>query len=123
MSEPSRSAKQSPPHFVVICKRRYSLDKAGYLLNADDWTKEFAEYMAANEALTLNADCWQLIDYAREYFFRYDDSPPMRSLVKWATKALGREKGSSRYLYRLFPAGPGKQVSMLAGLPKPVSCI
>ncbi|EAS40433.1 TusE/DsrC/DsvC family sulfur relay protein, partial [Photobacterium profundum] len=33
------------------------------------------------------------------------------------------EKGSSRYLYKLFIKGPAKQATKLAGLPKPVKCI
>ena len=35
----------------------------------------------------------------------------------------GEEKGNSRYLQRLFPGGPAKQISKIAGLPKPVKCI
>ena len=36
---------------------------------------------------------------------------------------FGPDKGSSRYLYRLFPDGPARQACRYAGLPKPVSCI
>jgi len=44
-------------------------------------------------------------------------------LVKAMAKQYGEEKGSSRYLYKLFPKGPAKQATKLAGLPKPVKCI
>ena len=36
---------------------------------------------------------------------------------------LGEEKGNSRYLQRLFPDGPAKQATKLAGLPKPAKCL
>ncbi|WP_353846398.1 TusE/DsrC/DsvC family sulfur relay protein [Pseudomonas sp.] len=29
----------------------------------------------------------------------------------------------SRYLFRLFPEGPAKQATKIAGLPKPANCI
>jgi TusE/DsrC/DsvC family sulfur relay protein len=47
----------------------------------------------------------------------------MRALVKLVGERLGHEKGSSRYLYRLFPDGPGTQACRYAGLPRPVSCV
>jgi tRNA 2-thiouridine synthesizing protein E len=47
----------------------------------------------------------------------------MRLLVRALGQRLGAEKASSRYLYRLFPAGPAKQACRYAGLPMPVSCI
>ncbi|VEA72950.1 Sulfurtransferase TusE [Serratia rubidaea] len=44
-------------------------------------------------------------------------------LVKAMAQKYGEEKGNSRYLYRLFPKGPAKQATKIAGLPKPVKCI
>ena len=44
-------------------------------------------------------------------------------LVKAMASKFGEEKGNSRYLYRLFPKGPAKQATKIAGLPKPVKCI
>ena len=41
------------------------------------------------------------------------------SLLAWRAGPLG----NSRYLYRLFPKGPARQASKLAGLPKPAKCL
>lgn len=103
--------------------QKYRLDQSGYLLDSACWNRAFAEEMAVREGLQLSPEHWQLIEFARKHYLRYDDSPPMRVLVKRVQQQLGDENGNSRYLYRLFPQGPGKQVSLLAGLPKPVSCI
>jgi len=43
--------------------------------------------------------------------------------VKAMALKLGEDKGNSRYLYRLFPEGPAKQATKIAGLPKPAKCI
>lgn len=117
------SKSDSYENTVFIDGSAYHLDPAGYLLDATCWSRAFTEAMASQESLKLIPDHWQLIEYAREFYSRYDESPPMRALVKRLRQQKGEAEGTSRYLYRLFPDGPGKQVSLLAGLPKPVSCI
>ncbi|RND26036.1 TusE/DsrC/DsvC family sulfur relay protein, partial [Vibrio cholerae] len=46
-----------------------------------------------------------------------------RMLVKAMEKEHGPEKGNSKYLFKLFPKGPAKQATKLAGLPKPAKCL
>lgn len=108
---------------IVFEGKEYQLDGDGYLLDANSWSREFAEFMAAREGFALEDAHWQVIELVRNYYARYDDSPPMRALVKLVGQQLGSDKANSRYLYKLFPDGPGKQASLLAGLSKPVSCI
>ena len=50
-------------------------------------------------------------------------APAVRVLTKAIGKKLGADKGTSEYLYGLFPYGPGKQACKIAGLPKPTGCI
>jgi tRNA 2-thiouridine synthesizing protein E len=47
----------------------------------------------------------------------------MRVLVKAMANEFGPEKGNSRYLFKLFPKGPAKQATKIAGLPKPAKCL
>jgi tRNA 2-thiouridine synthesizing protein E len=47
----------------------------------------------------------------------------MRALVKAMASEFGSEKGNSRYLFKLFPKGPAKQATKIAGLPKPAKCL
>jgi len=99
------------------------IDEKGYLLNYPDWSPQAAETMAANDGIELSAEHWAVLEIFRDYFETYEIEPPMRALVKRAREALGEEKGSSRYLYRLFPDGPGTQACRYAGLPRPLSCV
>jgi tRNA 2-thiouridine synthesizing protein E len=98
-------------------------DAEGYLLNCDDWSEALAEALAADEAITLTPEHWEVVRFVRDFYLEYKTSPAVRVLVKAVGQALGADKGNSRYLYRLFPKGPAKQATKIAGLPKPAKCI
>lgn len=99
------------------------LDEKGYLLDYAAWSPLVAETMAANDGIRLGADHWVVLHLFRDYFEAHEIEPPMRALVNKARESLGEEKGNSRYLYRLFPDGPGTQACRYAGLPRPLSCV
>lgn len=98
-------------------------DGEGYLLDRTDWSESLAIQMAACDGLQLHESHWEIIRFVQNYFDEFGDAPPMRVLVRAIAVRLGADKGNSRYLYRLFPEGPAKQVCRYAGLPKPTSCI
>jgi tRNA 2-thiouridine synthesizing protein E len=103
--------------------RSLAVDEKGYLLDRHAWSPDVASAMAAADGIELDADHWLVIELFREYYERYEIEPPMRALVRMVRERLGADKGNSRYLYRLFPAGPGTQACRYAGLPRPLSCI
>jgi tRNA 2-thiouridine synthesizing protein E len=103
--------------------RRIAVDAKGYLCDPRDWSREVAEVMAAADGIELTSDHWTVLEVFREHFARFDVEAPMRVLVRQTRARLGEQKGTSRYLYRLFPDGPGTQACRYAGLPRPVSCI
>lgn len=98
-------------------------DANGYLRNQDDWNEALAHIIAQQETIVLSDEHWQLIYFIRDFYHEFNTSPAIRLLVKAIQKKWGDEKGNSRYLYRLFPDGPAKQLTKIAGLPKPVKCI
>lgn len=98
-------------------------DVAGYLINWQDWTPELINLIAKQEGICLTDAHLEVIHFVREFYIQYKSSPAIRALVKAMEKRFGPEKGNSRYLYKLFPEGPAKQATKLAGLPKPVKCI
>lgn len=103
--------------------RPVDTDAQGYLKNHEDWCPAMIEPLAAAEGINLTPEHREVILFVRQFYLKYKTSPAIRALVKAMAKELGEDKGNSRYLYRLFPKGPAKQATKLAGLPKPVKCI
>jgi len=110
---------------MVIDGQEIELDEEGYLVDLSCWTKEIATQLAAIDEppVELTDEHWDIINFLREYYEEYQIAPAVRVLTKAVAKRLGRSKGNSKYLYSLFPYGPGKQACKYAGLPKPTGCV
>jgi tRNA 2-thiouridine synthesizing protein E len=92
-----------------LMKRDTSLTSlSGFLVSLKSW---------------LTDEHWDIINFLREYYEEYQIAPAVRVLTKAVAKKLGKDKGNSKYLYGLFPYGPGKQACRYAGLPKPTGCV
>lgn len=110
-------------YYIEYNGQQLEADKAGYLLNSEDWTPELAEHLASLENIELDELRWEVVNFVRAFYLEFNTSPAIRALVKAMEKKFGPEKGNSRYLHRLFPKGPAKQATKLAGLPKPAKCL
>ncbi|MER2472943.1 sulfurtransferase TusE [Photorhabdus laumondii] len=108
---------------LVFEGQEIETDAQGYLKNSSDWQEAIALLLAKQEEITLTEQHWEVIRFIREFYKEFNTSPAIRMLVKAIAQKYGEEKGNSRYLYRLFPKGPAKQATKIAGLPKPVKCI
>jgi len=92
-------------------------DSEGYLVDPADWSEGFARNQAQQEDLTLNAEHWEVIRYQREHYARHGVQASVRDMIRHFSRVWGADKGSNRYLHRLFPrGGPQKQGNRLAGL-------
>ena len=95
-----------------------STTASGFLENLEDWTKEVAIAMAAQENLELTQKHWDIIEYLREeYFGNNGNQPNNRALIKEMANKWGH-KVSNKELFDLFPGGPSKQAGRLSGLPE-----
>lgn len=103
--------------------RQIETDDDGYIINLDDWDKEIAEHLAAQDGMTLTEAHWEVINFLRNYYKQYQIAPMIKILVKEIGKVMGPEKGNTKYLYELYPGGPAKQACKYAGLPKPTGCV
>jgi TusE/DsrC/DsvC family sulfur relay protein len=103
--------------------KTYEIDEDGYLLNLDDWNEDVALYIAEQEEVEMTPAHWEVINFLRDYYAEYKIAPMIKILVKALGEKLGPEKGNTKYLYELYPAGPAKQACKIAGLPKPTGCV
>lgn len=110
-------------HFIQLNDQQFPTDEFGYLKNLNDWSEELAVAIAAKDGVVLSEAHWEIIHFVREFYQEYKTSPAIRMLVKALAQKFGEEKGNSRYLQRLFPEGPAKQATKIAGLPKPAKCL
>ena len=103
--------------------KQIEVDEDGYLIKVDDWVPGIASKMATDDGLTLTEAHWEVINFLRDYYQKYQIAPMIKILVKEVKKTMGAEKGNTKYLYELYPAGPAKQACRYAGLPKPTGCV
>jgi tRNA 2-thiouridine synthesizing protein E len=115
--------KDMTPQIIEHNDIQINLDQAGYLLDHKQWSEELVTELAKREAIQLTEAHWEVIKFVRNFYLEYETSPAIRALVNAMKQKYGPEKGSSRYLQRLFPNGPAKQATKLAGLPKPAKCL
>jgi TusE/DsrC/DsvC family sulfur relay protein len=108
---------------IVVDGKTLEVDEEGYLANLNDWVPGVADVMSKEDDLTLTDEHWDIINFLREYYEEYQIAPAVRVLTKAVGKRMGKDKGNSKYLYNLFPYGPGKQACRYAGLPKPTGCV
>ncbi len=117
------SAGNCMQYSITYQDKTVETDKLGYLLNVKDWQFELAPILAEQENIQLTENHWEVVNFVRNFYLTFNTSPAMRALVKAMAKEFGPEKGNSRYLFKLFPKGPAKQATKIAGLPKPAKCL
>lgn len=108
---------------IEVNGKMLETDEEGYLEDRSEWEPAVAEAMSKEDDLELGNDHWEIINFLREYYEEYQIAPAVRVLTKAVGKKLGKDKGNSKYLYELYPYGPGKQACRYAGLPKPTGCV
>jgi dissimilatory sulfite reductase related protein len=99
----------------VIAGKTVQVNDDGYLLDLNQWTKEIAVEIARELGITLTDKHFAVIDFLRQ------------KQIAGETLTI-RKVGTSgivdiKEFYQLFPGGPLKFASKIAGIPKPVSCV
>lgn len=103
--------------------RQIKVYHSGNLVNLDDWDEELAVHLAQREDIELTDAHWIVLRYLRKFYFQYGITPMVKILIKYMGEELGTDISDRDSLYRLFPGGPSRQGSRIAGLPTPQGCI
>ncbi len=91
-------------------------NEQGYMTNLDQWNREVATAIASEEEVELATEKhWEVIDYLQEQH-RQETPLTIRRVGKSGVVSI-------KEFYELFPGGPLKKASRIAGIPKPASCI
>lgn len=87
----------------------------GYFTDPTQWNHDLAIELAKNESLELTSKHFEVLDFLRK---KHAEEIPL-SLRKVGKSGIVNIKE----FYQLFPGGPLKVSSKIAGIPKPVSCV
>ncbi len=92
-----------------------SVDPEGYLTDFSQWNKEIGTEIAKEQGIEMSDKHWAIIDYIQQKF-KEEEPLSIRGIKKSGVIDI-------KAFYDLFPGGPLKKATMIAGVPKPKSCI
>jgi tRNA 2-thiouridine synthesizing protein E len=88
------------------------------LSDLEDWSEERALLLAGEMGIEMSAAHWDVVYFLREQCDRNEGVCNARKVIRVLQERFS-EQGGKRYLYSLFPGGPVRQASHIAGLPMP----
>ncbi|SNR30386.1 TusE/DsrC/DsvC family sulfur relay protein [Lutibacter flavus] len=92
-----------------------NVSEDGYLEDMNQWNEEIAKEIASEIGIELTPKHFEVLNYLREKT-KAKESLTIRGVGKSGIVDI-------KELYKLFPKGPLKFSSKIAGIPKPTSCI
>lgn len=91
------------------------INEEGYLTDFTQWTKEIGREIAKEQEIEMTDKHWEVIDYIHDKY-RKEEALSIRGIKKSGVINI-------KEFYQLFPGGPLKKATLIAGIPKPKSCI
>ena len=91
------------------------VNEEGYMINPEQWSKKWAFQIAAEYGIILTEKHFAVLNWLRK---------KQEEGVALNIRKVGKSGiVDIKEFYALFPGGPLKISSKIAGIPKPVSCI
>jgi len=99
----------------TIAGKTISVNDEGYMTDALQWDKEVAVELAKEHEIELTEKHFEVLEFLRQT----NEKGETLTIRKMGKSGIVDIKG----LYQLFPGGPLKISSKVAGIPKPSSCV
>jgi len=91
------------------------VNESGYMTDLSQWTKEIAADIAKEVQIEMTDKHWEIIDYLQKC---------QKDGVTLSIRKVGKSGITDiKEFYALFPGGPLKKSTKIAGIPKPASCV
>jgi tRNA 2-thiouridine synthesizing protein E len=99
----------------VIAGKTVNVNEDGYLTDHSQWNKDIAIELAKEKGIDLTDKHWEVIELLQN---KYKNEEPLsiRGLKKSGVVNI-------KDFYELFPGGPLKVSTLIAGITKPKSCM
>ncbi|WP_297692501.1 TusE/DsrC/DsvC family sulfur relay protein [uncultured Eudoraea sp.] len=99
----------------IIADREIEVNEEGYLLDFKQWDREVCVCIAEEQCIPMTERHWEVIGYLQDKHLK-DEPLSIRGIKKSGVINI-------KEFYSLFPGGPLKKSTLIAGIPKPKSCI
>lgn len=99
----------------VVAQNEIDVNEEGYLTDFSQWTKEIGSELAKEQGIEMTDKHWEVIDFLQDKHHK-EEALSVRGIKKSGVINI-------KEFYDLFPGGPLKKSTLIAGIPKPKSCI
>lgn len=100
---------------ITIKQVDIKVNDEGYLTDFSQWTKEIGEELAKENEIEMTDKHWEVVSWIQEQVIA-NKPLSIRGIKKSGVIDI-------KQFYALFPGGPLKVSTKIAGVPKPKSCI
>ncbi len=99
----------------TIANKTVNVNDEGYLTDFNQWDKDIAIELAKEKEVELTDKHWEVLSYLQDKY-KNEEALSIRGIKKSGILNI-------KEFYNLFPGGPLKISTLIAGIPKPKSCI
>ncbi|MBT8266483.1 MAG: TusE/DsrC/DsvC family sulfur relay protein [Bacteroidia bacterium] len=99
----------------LIANREIEVNEEGYLVDFQQWDKEICECIADECNVVMSEKHWEVVEYLQDKH-KSEEPLSIRGIKRSGVINI-------KEFYNLFPGGPLKVSTKIAGIPKPKSCI